>query len=207
MFCSKCGKQLPDGSKFCSGCGKKFGESFVKNSGTPSKVMPNIPLYSFGGARGRHIEVFENKCVIKTNVTLGSLITGNVTDGEKTIYYQDCIGIQFKEVGWLLGYLQIETSTSMMDKKHDNFFCENTFTFGKKLIMSDGKKEVANEKMREITNYIKSRLDEIKTKGYSPSIVQFISPAEELKKMKELLDMGIITQEEFDAKKKQLLGL
>jgi predicted dehydrogenase len=26
-------------------------------------------------------------------------------------------------------------------------------------------------------------------------------------KMKELLDMGIITQEEFDAKKKQLLGL
>ena len=33
------------------------------------------------------------------------------------------------------------------------------------------------------------------------------SPADELKKYKELLDMGIITQEEFDAKKKQLLGL
>ena len=30
---------------------------------------------------------------------------------------------------------------------------------------------------------------------------------DELKKLKELLDMGIITQEEFDAKKKQLLGL
>lgn len=33
------------------------------------------------------------------------------------------------------------------------------------------------------------------------------SSADELKKFKELLDMGIITQEEFDAKKKQLLGL
>ena len=33
------------------------------------------------------------------------------------------------------------------------------------------------------------------------------STAEQLKKYKELLDMGIITQEEFDAKKKQLLGL
>ena len=33
------------------------------------------------------------------------------------------------------------------------------------------------------------------------------SPVEELKKYKELLDMGIITQEEFDIKKKQLLGL
>ena len=32
------------------------------------------------------------------------------------------------------------------------------------------------------------------------------SDADELKKYKELLDQGIITQEEFDAKKKQLLG-
>lgn len=30
---------------------------------------------------------------------------------------------------------------------------------------------------------------------------------DELKKYKELLDQGIITQEEFDAKKKQLLGI
>ena len=34
-----------------------------------------------------------------------------------------------------------------------------------------------------------------------------ISVADEIKKFKELLDMGAITQEEFDAKKKQLLGL
>ena len=33
------------------------------------------------------------------------------------------------------------------------------------------------------------------------------SRADELKKFKELLDNGVITQEEFDAKKKQLLGL
>ncbi len=34
-----------------------------------------------------------------------------------------------------------------------------------------------------------------------------LSPADELKKFKELLDEGIITQEEFDIKKTQLLGL
>lgn len=34
-----------------------------------------------------------------------------------------------------------------------------------------------------------------------------VDTADELKKFKELLDMGAITQEEFDAKKKQLLGL
>ena len=31
--------------------------------------------------------------------------------------------------------------------------------------------------------------------------------ADDLLKLKELLDAGILTQEEFDAKKKQLLGL
>lgn len=39
------------------------------------------------------------------------------------------------------------------------------------------------------------------------TFVQQTSAADELKKFKELLDMGVITQEEFDAKKKQLLGL
>ena len=34
-----------------------------------------------------------------------------------------------------------------------------------------------------------------------------VAVPEELKKYKELLDTGVITQEEFDAKKKQLLGL
>lgn len=33
------------------------------------------------------------------------------------------------------------------------------------------------------------------------------SNAEELRRYKELLDLGVITQDEFDAKKKQLLGL
>ncbi|HAP9644994.1 TPA: SHOCT domain-containing protein, partial [Enterococcus faecium] len=34
-----------------------------------------------------------------------------------------------------------------------------------------------------------------------------ISSADEIKKYKELLDEGIINQEEFDFKKKELLGL
>lgn len=44
-------------------------------------------------------------------------------------------------------------------------------------------------------------------KNAAPAAGGTISAADELKKFKELLDMGVITQEEFDAKKKQLLGL
>ena len=41
----------------------------------------------------------------------------------------------------------------------------------------------------------------------SAAPVKADDPYEELKKLKELLDMGIVTQEEFDTKKKQLLDL
>lgn len=46
-----------------------------------------------------------------------------------------------------------------------------------------------------------------KEKASAAAPASTVSTADELKKFKELLDMGAITQEEFDAKKKQLLGL
>ena len=39
------------------------------------------------------------------------------------------------------------------------------------------------------------------------NVIQPLSAADEIQKFKALLDAGVITQEEFDAKKKQLLGL
>lgn len=39
-----------------------------------------------------------------------------------------------------------------------------------------------------------------------PDVTPTDSPTEELRKYKELLDSGVITKEEFEAKKKQLLG-
>ena len=57
---------------------------------------------------------------------------------------------------------------------------------------------------KEITTLLIDRQN--KKKQEQPVIVP-TSNADELKKYKELLDSGIITQEEFDAKKKQLLGL
>jgi len=48
---------------------------------------------------------------------------------------------------------------------------------------------------------------ELEKQSSPAQIVTATSSADELKKYKDLLDSGIITQEEFDAKKKQLLGL
>lgn len=59
-----------------------------------------------------------------------------------------------------------------------------------------------------ISKLIIERQDK-KVSSNTTTITKEVSPsnADELKKFKELLDAGIITQEEFDAKKKQLLGL
>ncbi len=158
------------------------------------------PIFSLKGARGRHMSVFEDRVIIKTKVSAGSLLSGNASDGEKTIYYSDCIGVQFKDVGAQLGYIQLETASSAMNNKASNFFNENSFTFDKS--------REGNITMRQVADYIQEKIKESKhSKTVGTTVVQQTSSADELKKFKELLDMGIITQEEFDAKKKQLLGL
>lgn len=64
-------------------------------------------------------------------------------------------------------------------------------------------------KILNLTNAeaIKSVIIEKKNAAQSKPEVTNVSGAEELMKFKELLDRGIITQEEFNAKKNQILGL
>ena len=73
--------------------------------------------------------------------------------------------------------------------------------------------EVNRSQTTHLFEMIRNAIHDIVDKKTPPSatttttIIQPISTADEIKKFKDLLDMGIITQEEFDAKKKQLLGL
>lgn len=83
------------------------------------------PIYDIQGVRGRSIRVYEDKCVITTKITVGSILTHNASDGEKTIYYMDCIGVQFKKAGLEIGYMQLETASSTMNNRANNFFNEN----------------------------------------------------------------------------------
>ena len=77
-------------------------------------------------------------------------------------------------------------------------FCSGMFSYA-----------TANEYVKGIYADIIKVFDEYKAKDSNADVqpVQQVSAADELKKFKELLDSGVITQEEFDAKKKQLLGL
>ena len=135
-------------------------------------------------------------------MTLGSIIASNATDGEKTIYYNDCTGIQFKKSGLTLGYLQLETASSGGGGNNltSNFFHENSFTYNPS--------QIPDWKMTEVVNFVKQRISETKKQTNKPVIQENsnISIADELLKFKQLLDMGVITQEEFDDQKKRLLN-
>ena len=63
----------------------------------------------------------------------------------------------------------------------------------------------------EIGNVLSQKINERQENTVHQTTVNVPTPQasamDDLKKLKDLLDAGIITQEEFDAKKKQLLGL
>ena len=67
-------------------------------------------------------------------------------------------------------------------------------------IFKDGEEENNNN---ELIDIVKQAVKETNISSQSANL----SVADEIKKYKELLDIGAITQEEFDAKKKQLLSL
>lgn len=63
------------------------------------------------------------------------------------------------------------------------------------------------EKLEELHRVVSQQIANRQNSKGSVTVVNNTSTPDELKKYKDLLDMGILTQEEFDAKKKQLLGL
>lgn len=108
------------------------------------------------GVRGRSIAIYDRKCVIATKVSVGSLLTGNATDGEKTIFYKDVVGVQFKKSGGLIGYLQFETGSVQMNNQNSNMFSENTFTF------ENGTNGVTNEVMESLYHRVCDLIEQVK---------------------------------------------
>lgn len=113
--------------------------------------------------------------------------------GQKVYDTKNISGVQFKAPGMTTGYLQI-ILIGGRDARGGVFSAvkdENSITFSKK------EAHLALELKEYIEYCIQHRSD-------APSASTNL---DEIKKLKELLDMGAITSEEFDQKKSQLLGL
>lgn len=158
------------------------------------KMRPEGVKYCLVNNLGKILDVYENKVVFTSTQSTSTVVTslllgGSATQGEKTIYYKDVISVQYKPSRVTDGYIQVETATAGRSASSE-YGGENSIQFGGK----------SNADAEMIATFIRAKIEEIKNAPIG-GFVQQASPAEELKKFKELLDMGVISQEEFDAKK------
>lgn len=153
------------------------------------------PIYNFNGGVNDILIVYDDRVVIQHKGMLNLIAMGN--KGDKTIYFSDITSIQFAKPAFISpAYIQfsIPGGNESRGGSWDALSDENTIT-----LKSD--KDIL-AKAEEIVAYLNEALRKTKnSKGQAA-----LSVADELKKFKELLDLEIITKEEFEAKKRQLLG-
>lgn len=146
---------------------------------------------------GNTLRVYED-CVSFTPKGMLGFFSRGVA-GERKIFYKDIASIQFKDSSQLLsGFIEFYV-IGHLTKQGGGLFAgtsnENRFTFYHKFLPL----------MYEIKDYVQSKINSINNQ--QTTVINPTSGADELRKFKQLLDEGIISQEEFDTKKKQILGL
>lgn len=149
----------------------------------------DVLKYSFRNTSDT-LYVYQDKIVIRQRSTLSNVMTSKI--GEKTIFYHDITSVHFKKFSLLTGgYIQFFV------KGHDDD--ENIMQLG------GSHNDLVAEK---IYTYVNSRIMEVRSnRNNSNAKTSVVSNADEIRKFKKLMDDGIITRAEFNAKKKQLLGL
>ncbi len=127
----------------------------------------------------------------------GVVLGGGFLRGDKTIPYRSIVAVQLKRAGLTAGYIQLtlaggsEAKGGLLESVTD----ENSIHFH----AMGGK----NDRFEEAKRLIEQKINE----AFAPSVVPQTSGIHELEKLAELRDRGIVTQQEFEAKKKQILGL
>ncbi len=155
---------------------------------------PSGSVYSMAGVQDL-LEVFEDRVTITPKGILGFLNKG--LKGTKEIPFASIIAVQFKEAGTIFsGYLQFtipggnESKGGLMAATAD----ENTFMF-------------AHTKNNAMAKEIKEHIDRAVRKARTPQVgPNTTNLSDELQKLAELKATGILSDEEFQAAKRKLIG-
>jgi hypothetical protein len=130
---------------------------------------------------------------------LGGFLTKGLK-GEKRISISSIVAVQLKEAGFTTGYLQFtiaggnESRAGALDAVYD----ENSFLFGG---LMDGGNEQKNLKAKEIREFIENYSKKDAANTPAPPAL-----AEQIQSLKDLLDAGALTEDEFAAAKAKLLS-
>ena len=165
-------------------------------------MQKEYEFYSLGMGGKSIIKIDGNTLTISRPGLMSKMSLGFT--GDKTVMINQISGEQIKKVGLARGYIQFimagtkEAKSGIIGGKID----EN-------IVYSDSFFKNKNNQINSNFEEIKKYIEEFNSnQNGNTTIIQNVkSPAEQVKELKELLDMGAISQEEFDKKKKELLNL
>ena len=172
----------------------------------PQKALTKTFWYPIVKQIGKAIGIRVTKTTVAKGVSKAIPIVGGVISGS----------LNFASMMPMAKRLSEALDKATFDYSEDEY--ENDLNIIDKISNGEIVVEPESETKEEIKQKVSNTIDDVK-KGVSGIVGKFgkkIShasdasskdPIEEVKRLKELLDIGAITQEEFDTKKKQLLDL
>lgn len=140
-------------------------------------------MRTLSGVNGS-LELHDDRVVLKRGKMLGNF--------EKTTFLRDILEVQLKKPGLARGMLAISTALDRGDINSTSVQANN-------IALKSSQWDEAVE--------FKRLIEEAASAAKSAGSAATSSAADEIAKFKGLLDAGAITEDEFAAKKKQLLGL
>lgn len=147
--------------------------------------------------------VYDDKIIISRKTAMGFLSQG--LKGDKVFFYKDLSSIEYKKPSFFAnGYMKFITAGTNETNQNIGILGNTTkkaLQDANTLILRAFNKEIPILSDK-IYQYILNKISNTKNGNISIN-----SSADEIMKFKKLLDDGIITQEEFDNKKKKLLNL
>jgi len=203
LFCPNCGAQLNEGDQYCVECGKKWSsgqtQESVETAPGVETVQERILSDAHVQSRPEKNEEIVLQCgevyYFKSGKGIGKKGTLLLTDRKLT--FTAFAARTELDMEFLLKDVEKVKSCG-----HQNFFYDliGVYLKDKQYVFTVKKKEEWLDKINNAVNAVKNS-------KVKPTVKQGADYIDEIKRLKELADAGIITEREFEAKKKSLLGL
>ncbi|AXG38857.1 hypothetical protein EGCR1_09105 [Enterococcus gilvus] len=237
LLCALCGEIIPftasryttmDKYKICKNCLKKHQlttlsvQQYLLNDLSSGGRLEEVTNQSRNAQRIEEqlsqlglLDTFGTKKEIKSlpdyidNDEDVKYVTSGFYDGNTILLVLTNQRMLFLDKGMLYGVNKIEIPIDKI----------NSVSYKKGMLLSTLKmfngaapveiKNIDNNTIERLTKEINSAIKEYSVSNSQPMNINqnSFSAADEIKKFKELLDLDVITQEEFNEKKKELLGL
>lgn len=156
-------------------------------------------LYEEKSINGQRFKVYEDGVVLLER----GMKSDDLPSDYRTFFYDEITGIEFKNCGWFKGFMEfkLKGSNRRLKELNEGIASSTLFEFSRASLPEN---RLLAQKMEKINMFIQLKIQEAQAKKSSTETV--VSVADEIVKFKQLLDQGILTQEEFDKKKKELLN-